>query len=132
TTLASNSNPSTYGGAVTFTATVSASSGTPTGKVSFFDDGTLLATKTLDASGTASFTTSSLLVGDHPITAFYSGDANDASSTGTLTQTITPATLTITVDAGQGKTYGDVDSMLTFTPSGFVNGDDAGILSGNL
>ncbi|MFC3415403.1 MBG domain-containing protein [Algoriphagus hitonicola] len=46
--------------------------------------------------------------------------------------TITPAPLTITVDAGQSKVYGDVDPTFTYSASGFENGDDESILSGTL
>src|SRR5690606_41153259 len=45
---------------------------------------------------------------------------------------ITPATLDITVDAGQSKTYAEADPVFTYTVSGFENGDDESILSGAL
>jgi hypothetical protein len=70
--------------AVTFTATVHAASGTatPTGTVAFKDGGTSLGTPvTLNGSGVASFTTSTLSSGSHTITAVYSGDSNFATST---------------------------------------------------
>src|SRR5438552_464323 len=77
TTLDSSLNPSTYGDSVTFTATVTSVSGTPTGSVTFYDSatcsGTVLAgPTTLDANGKAGFTTSSLTVPPHTITACYS------------------------------------------------------------
>ena len=37
--------------------------------------------------------------------------------------TITPASLLVTADAGQGKVYGSADPTLTYSISGFVNGD---------
>jgi hypothetical protein len=61
--------------AVTFTATVSSPLGAPTGTVAFMDGASLLGTSNLSA-GTAIFTTSSLAVGSHSITAVYNGDAN--------------------------------------------------------
>ncbi|SDD76507.1 PKD repeat-containing protein, partial [Algoriphagus faecimaris] len=45
---------------------------------------------------------------------------------------ITPATLTVTVDAGQSKTYGDADPTFTYQATGFENGDDESILTGAL
>src|SRR5262249_48349709 len=46
--------------------------------------------------------------------------------------TITPATLTITPDAGQAKVYGAAVPTLTYTASGFVNNDPAATLTGAL
>ena len=63
-----------YGQPITFVAKVSAA-GTPTGTVTFLDNGTTLATVAVDGSGTATLTTSALAVGSHSITATYSGDA---------------------------------------------------------
>jgi parallel beta-helix repeat protein len=91
TTLVSSLNPSTAGQAVTFTATVTPTSGTatPTGTVQFYDGTTLLDTETLNTSGKATFTTSSLAVGSHAITVKYLGDTIDLSSTSqTLTQKV--------------------------------------------
>src|SRR5262249_34400993 len=85
TALVSSVNPSDFGQSVTFTATVTSAVGTPTGTVQFKDNGSNLGGPvTLNASGVATFTTSSLTVGTHPITADYSGDANFLASTGTL------------------------------------------------
>jgi hypothetical protein len=76
TKLASSSNPSTHGHAVTFTATASPEyAGVPSGKITFKNGSTTLATVTM-ASGKATYTTSSLAVGTHSITSVYSGDGN--------------------------------------------------------
>jgi hypothetical protein len=89
TKLASSINPSNVGQAVTFTATVTSSAGTPTGgTVSFKDGATVIGTATLSA-GAAAFTTSSLTLGTHTITASYGGTAGFAASTSpALTQTV--------------------------------------------
>lgn len=98
TTLVSSANPSQIGQSVTFTATVTSSSGTPTGMVTFLIDGAPQAPLTLDASGVATFTISSLSVGTHTIEASYSGGTNFMSSTAApLTQTVNTAS-TITLD----------------------------------
>ncbi len=87
TSLTSSVNPSVFGQSVTFTATVTANgpgSGTPTGTVTFMDGTTALnpGGTTLDDSGTATFTTTTLAAGDHPaITAVYGGDTNFSGST---------------------------------------------------
>jgi hypothetical protein len=59
---------------VTFTATVSltSSSGTPTGTVTFKDGSTTLGSSPL-SGGSASYSTSSLATGGHSISAVYSG-----------------------------------------------------------
>ncbi|HZS90342.1 MAG TPA: Ig-like domain repeat protein, partial [Chloroflexota bacterium] len=85
TTVTSSANPSLLGQPVTFTATVSVvapGAGTPTGSVSFYDGTTLLGTAALSGNQ-AQFTTSSLGVGSHNITASYSGDGNFNGSTST-------------------------------------------------
>jgi hypothetical protein len=81
TLLTSSLNPSNVGDSVTFTATVTATTGVPTGVVSFYDGNTLLGNGTLNGSAVATFTTSTLAAGSHPITAFYNGDVNDGTST---------------------------------------------------
>jgi len=81
TTVAASPNPSTGGQAVTFTATVTGSGGTPTGTVTFYDSTTSLGIGTLNGSGVATFTISSLASGPHTITAVYTGDANFGPST---------------------------------------------------
>jgi hypothetical protein len=78
TTLASSVNPSSSGQAVTFTATVTATSAfqpVPTGTVTFRDGNQLLGTGNL-SSGQATFTTSTLSVGAQNISATYSGAGN--------------------------------------------------------
>jgi hypothetical protein len=94
TALDSSANPSVYGQEVTFTATVTVNdpgSGLPTGTVTFLDGSTVLGTGTLDDNGQATFTTSALQIGDHPITAVYGGDSNfNGSMSGILTQTVNP------------------------------------------
>jgi len=83
TTVTSNNNPSVFGQSVTLTATVSVIAsglGSPTGTVQFKDGASSLGTGTLDVTAHATFTTSSLSVGAHSITAQYSGDGSFTSS----------------------------------------------------
>jgi hypothetical protein len=92
--VSSTLNPSEKGENVTFTASVSVSVGTSTGTIQFKDNGADLGSpQTLDAMSSAGYSTSSLAIGTHTITAEYSGDAGGSSSTGTLTggQVVYPA-----------------------------------------
>jgi hypothetical protein len=107
TALAASPNPGIAGQSVAITATVTPVSGTvtPTGSVTFTDtfNGTTLAlgtgAVTLSGSGKATFSTSKLAPGTHTITATYGGDADDASSTATVSLTINQATTTTVVKA---------------------------------
>jgi hypothetical protein len=83
TALSSSLNPSNYKQAVTFTATVTSSGPTPTGKVEFKNGTKVIGTATM-SGGVATFTTSKLAVGTQPITAEYTGDANSAKSTSSV------------------------------------------------
>lgn len=91
TTLTSSLNPSQFTQNVTFTATVTSSGGIPTGSVTFIDGGTTLGPGTLDATGVATLSTSTLAAGTHPITAAYQGAPTFMPSTSaTLSQVVTP------------------------------------------
>ena len=75
--VASSLNPSTYGGTVTFTATVKPRPlNWPTESVIFYSGATKLAKVQL-VNGTASVSTTKLAAGTHTITASYSGDCCD-------------------------------------------------------
>jgi len=83
------------GQAVTFTGTVSATLGIPTGTVNFLDGATSLGTGTL-SSGKTTFQTSALAAGVHSITINYAGDSSFNSSTSiAMSQTVdAPGTTT--------------------------------------
>ena len=121
TTVVSSKNPSLVGTSVTFSASVVAAapgSGTPTGTVVFKDGATTLATKAL-VSGKAAFATSTLGVGDHPITVSYSGDGNFVGGTsGTLTQMVRAASSTVLTSSLNPSIFGQsVTFTATITPS---------------
>lgn len=90
--VTSSLNPSTHGQSVTFTATVTVTApGTavPTGSVTFKDGTKNLGSKTLNASGQATLSTSSLSRGSHSITVVYGGSSNSLTSTSpVLTQMV--------------------------------------------
>jgi Bacterial Ig-like domain (group 3)/FG-GAP-like repeat len=70
------------GESVGLMASVTPASGAtkPTGTVTFLEGGTTLGSGVLDASGAATFSTTTLSTGSHSITAQYSGDTKFASS----------------------------------------------------
>ncbi|HYL66467.1 MAG TPA: Ig-like domain repeat protein, partial [Nitrosopumilaceae archaeon] len=117
TTLTSSQNPSTISHSVTFTATVSPS--TATGTVQFNDSSTspstILGTSTI-LSGQATFTTQSLSIGSHNIVAKYLGDANDAPSTSTFTQTVNQISIsTTTTTLASSQNPSTISHSVTFT-----------------
>jgi hypothetical protein len=130
-TVSGSPNPSTYGESVTFTATVTRSSGssTPSGTVTFSEGGTTLGSGTLSGSGasaTATYSTTNLPTGNNTIVAAYSGDANFNASSGTNSpaQTVNKATPTVTTwPTATAITYGQTLANSTLsggsaTPAG--------------
>ena len=108
TALDSSPNPSAFGQAVTFTATVTAAGAAVTqGTVTFSEAATVLAGPiTLNASGQAALATSSLGPGPHTVTAAYSGtDAFDPS--------------TASVDQAVGAAPSQTTLVSSVNPSGF-------------
>jgi ELWxxDGT repeat protein len=95
TGLTSSQNPSVFGQAVVFTATVLASapgSGTPTGTMDFKEGTTDLTPGGVNlTAGRATFSTSSLSIGQHTLTASYGGDANFTASQRAAPQTVNKA-----------------------------------------
>jgi Big-like domain-containing protein len=78
TSLSANPAQSAFGQAVTLTANVSPT--TATGSIQFLDGATQLGVVAV-SGGSASMTLSTLAVGNHALTAAYSGDASFAPST---------------------------------------------------
>ena len=80
TTLAASAETSTFGTAVTLTATVTSAGGNPSGAVEFLDGQTSLGTASLNG-GSASLSVATLAVGSHTISARYAGDGSYPGST---------------------------------------------------
>jgi sugar lactone lactonase YvrE len=118
-TIASGNNPALGGLAVAFTATVSSSTGTPTGTVTWNDGTSQLGTTTVSGSGSSSITTSSLSVGQHTITATYSGDTTNASAASIpLIQTIDQATSAVTLASGKNPALAGDSITMSFVVTG--------------
>ncbi len=140
TSLATTPNPSAYGQSVVFTAGVSPSSGTgtPTGSITFLDGATVLGSSALDSNGLATFSTSSLSIGTHSLTAQYSGDGVFAGSTSSATlQTVnkTDTTIGLTSNHNPSNNGQPVTFKATVSPSmatGIVQFFDGSTLLGGV
>ncbi len=124
---ASNANPS-LGDTVTLTATLSNGS-SPSGTVTFKDNGATLGTGTISGT-TASYSTSGLSTGSHSITAEYAGDTNNAAAT---SSSITVSVGQSTNSRGDGlqrqsvaRRHGDVDGHAVQWVFAIGNGDVQG------
>jgi hypothetical protein len=119
TSVASSNNPSVFGTAVTFTATVTSSATSiPTGTVTFQDGAATLGTGML-SGGTAILATSALVGGVHSITAAYSGDTNFANSSSPgLTQTVADFSLSASPTAAAATAGSTSTYAITITPQG--------------
>jgi len=79
TVIGSSLNPSNYGQAVIFTATVTASTGTPDGTVTFKSGTQALGTVNL-IGGQAQLSVTTLNAGARTMTALYNGGSTNAGS----------------------------------------------------
>ena len=119
-------NPSVYG-ATTLTATVSAGTqgvGTPNGgTVTFVVDG-FGQTPVPVTNGSASLPINALTVGQHTVTASYSGNGNfnPSSQSPTFHQTVNPAPTTTSVSATLSSVAVNVPMTFTATVSSSVSG----------
>jgi CSLREA domain-containing protein len=144
TAVTSSLNPSLVTENVTFTATVTSTSGfagPPTGTVQFKDNLVNLGSpQTLNGSGVATLMTSALAAGNHPITAVYSGDSNFTTSTGTLTgdpQVVNKSNTTTLLTSSSNPVAPTVEVTYTATvssstsvtgpPTGTVTFKDGGV-----
>jgi hypothetical protein len=119
-----------FGQSVTFTAVVASAGGTPSGQVTFQVDGTPQAPVTLDGSGQATLTTSSLAPGSHTIVASYLGDPAFGPSMGSAGETVNLATTTTIV--GSSGTPSQLGDMVTFTATVAAAAPGAGLPTGSV
>jgi len=125
--LTASPSASRFGQPVAFYAAVkSATSGTPTGTVTFKDGTTIIGTGALSL-GHAKIATLKLTVGTHPLTAVYNGDANFTGGNSAVLNFVTSkaATSTAVVSSlnpskgGSAVTFtATVKSSTTGTPTG--------------
>jgi hypothetical protein len=107
--LTSSPNPSSYGSSVTFSDTVSASSGTPGGTVTFYSCTTnTCATKTSLGTGTlsggkATYSTSALPVGTTSVEAIYGASGNYGGSTSNVVSQVLIGVPSVCASGGYGN-----------------------------
>ncbi|MBZ5508941.1 MAG: beta-propeller fold lactonase family protein [Acidobacteriia bacterium] len=125
-----------YGGLATLSAVLknSVTNAPIAGKVLTFQLGGNLASALTDATGTATVNTlpiGTISVGTHPsaFTVSFGGDSSFLASNAVGTLVVTKAQLTVTAD-NQSRLYGDANPPLTYTITGFVNGDTLAVVSG--
>ena len=112
TQLQASASSVAFGDSVSFSVAVTPASGAtvPTGSVKLMDGASTLTTLTLNASGAASFATTTLSAGSHSITAAYGGDTTGSASTSSavivtvvapvLTASVAPSSLNFTAVSG--------------------------------
>jgi hypothetical protein len=119
TTVTASPNPAVYGQAVTYTATVTSSYGTPTGNVRISD----LRLVPL-VNGVATITKNLVRAGTHDITASYQSDSDFARSTSAVyKEVVTPSsTTTVLASSANPSSPGQtVTFTATVTSSAGVN-----------
>jgi hypothetical protein len=118
-TLNSSANPATYGQPLSLAATVTSNGAVATGTVSFSVDGKSIASASLNTSGVATLTTSSLTPGSHTIIATYAGDGRaGAATSAVLTESILqPTTVALASSANPAPTLTPVILTATVTNS---------------
>jgi hypothetical protein len=123
TAVKTSDGDSTYGQSVTFTATVSTASGTPTGSVQFEIDGAKVGSPVTLAGKTATYSTSTVHAGSHAITAVYGGGGSFAASTAAaIQQNVEQAVPSVSWATPAAITYGTPISNTQLNASANVPG----------
>jgi streptogramin lyase len=120
TALASDVAAPAVGQTVHLTATVTSSSATPTGTVTFFDGTAALGTASADATGHAVLATAFNAAGSHTLTAVFNGSANFAPSrSAALQERVAPSatTTTLTASANPAPVGQTLVLSVTVTPA---------------
>ncbi len=136
TTLSIAPTSATTGTSVTFTAMVAETTGTavPTGTVTFSNGTTPLGSGTLNSSGIATFSTSSLAAGAYSVTAGYGGDTNNTASTSsaaTLTITTPPPKPTATISVSPTSITQGASATITWSSTNATTCTASGAWSGS-
>jgi hypothetical protein len=133
TALSVGSGTGTYGAGVTLTATVTGGAGTPTGWVSFQQNGVEIGAAPLNASGTATFVTAGNLGAastPYDVAAVYTGNATYALSPSTVhSVTINQATATTALTFSANPVATGVNDTLTATITAPVGTTPTGTVS---
>lgn len=126
TAVTSGANPSVYGQPVTLTATVTPGA---TGTVTFAEGATTYCSSVGISVNQAKCVISSLSGGTHTITATYGGNANYNGSSGTVSQTVYPTTVTVAATTRNGNiTLSTAGTGCWFSSYSAVPADDPGFV----
>jgi hypothetical protein len=137
TALSASTSSPTAGTVVTFTANVASGAGVPLGGVTFYDGTVNLGTSSLKADGSASFSTASLSIKTHAITASFNANATFSGSISSVldvsvvaaSASTVPTVISLTVEdnpAGDISTLFAKVSAVSGSPSGTVTFLDGG------
>jgi len=129
--LAASPEASVSGQAVTLTASTTPIDGVvPTGHITFRRGFTVLATVALDATGSASFTTTTLGAGTHEIVARYVGDGNYSTEEAGVEVTVGKASTSVSLAASARPSA--VGASVTFTATVTAVAPGAGTPTGTV
>jgi len=127
TTVLSAVSPAAAGTSVTFSATASGSNGVLSGTITFYDGSTAISSAAaINVNGVATYTTSTLSVGSHSITAVYSGDSNNATSTSAAQLQLIGALTTTVVTSSTNPIAFGAQATFTATVSAVAGGSPTG------
>ncbi len=125
TALASSPNPSDSGQSVKFTAAVASTGGVPVGTVTFTEGANVLASAVpVNAAGQAAFSTSTLAVGSHTLTAAFTGIAGWTNSSGdnsAAPQVVVSVPVQVTFTSGAGQDGWVLESTETSNVGGSID-----------
>ncbi len=138
-TLSASPPSPVYGAGVTIATAAAAPSqslASPTGTVAIRDNGTALATLSLNVSGKASVSSLSLSGGNHLLQASYSGDANYSSAVATTSLVVQPARVELTIICAPNPAASDepvlcVSRLSDTTATGSVTFNDGAKMLGS-
>lgn len=116
--LTSSVNPVNVGANTILTASITSTSGTPTGTITFLDGTTVLGTAPLSASGVATLTVSFSTAGTHPLTATYPATGPyDAATSPVVNETVQTLGTTLGLTSSVNPVNVNGNTVLTATAS---------------
>ncbi len=127
TTLSASTTSPTAGTVVTFSANVTSGSGVPFGGATFYDGTIPLGSLSLQSGGSGTYSTASLAVGVHNITAVFNANATFASSTSSVIEvTVVSAGAALISSVVTVAATGSGDQSLLVARVSAPNGHPAG------
>jgi Bacterial Ig-like domain (group 3)/Peptidase family M28 len=132
TTLLSSPNPSIFSQQVTFTSTTTSNGGVPAGAVAFTEGATVWASNVpVDGAGHASFSTPSLVVGSHTLTATFTGTNGWPNSSGNAAPQVVK-TVSTTTSVSSSTNPSVFSQAVTFTAAVTPTPPGSGVPTGTV